>query len=442
MKRHWVLGLLLCLVPFSARADGIDLPVALAVGIGFFIPLLLFNATIEAPVLARYFGMRFSQIWYPWFKANVWSLIAGIPAMFINGLLGEWLFPEDFQQRLRIYPLMLLLYVLVYFALTCLVEWLYLRRLLRSVEVKLPWKHSLKGVIYANLASYVILGPIFIFMHDWGNHGLVFSSNAQWSSNATATVVTINSKKQLESCLINGQNHRILLNGPVVDYVVSEDLSQILYSDPNGRYYLQSGTTNWALPALNFTCDSKYMDFSPSAPYAAFLDKHENQLHIVNLTTKQITIVKTESERYPNTLFWSGSEEVVFTGGHGSYSGTSATNRFVSKTTTPVPDSANHFFPIEMYSMRVGTNHLFYDFNFLHPSLHIRIDQDSMSLSDPTGFGYISQGNFLDKRGETIFQLGKTIYVVDSISKRIAPVIKGEKFTVIVPTFSKTFESD
>ena len=87
MRRfRWLLLLVCCCVfPMTARADGIDLPFLMAFSFGILLPLLLFNATIEAPIMGRNLGIKFSKLWPSWFKANVWSLLAGIPALILIG---------------------------------------------------------------------------------------------------------------------------------------------------------------------------------------------------------------------------------------------------------------------------------------------------------------------------------------------------------------------
>src|SRR5512137_2872966 len=102
-------------VPLTARANGIDLPVLLGVGLGIILPLLLLNATIEAPILGRILGLNFSDVWYPWFKANAWSLLSGIPALMINSALADWLLPTSLGPRFRVYPFFLPLCLAVYF---------------------------------------------------------------------------------------------------------------------------------------------------------------------------------------------------------------------------------------------------------------------------------------------------------------------------------------
>lgn len=392
--------------------------------------------------MARFLGIPFSELWFSWFKANVWSLFSGIPAMFICASLGDWLSPDDFQQRLRSYPWMLTLYVLFFFMLTCLVEWLYTRRIIRIAEIQVPWKRTVKGVIYANLASYVILGPVYIFMQDWSPQGLIFTPDASWSSNATTTVVAINPHGQLESCQINGRKHRILLEGPVCDYVISEDLNQILYSNPKGQWFFQNGKTNSALPDMGFTCTSRQMDFSPSGCFIALLENKSNQLYIVNTTTKQIKIKASLSESYPNVLAWTEQGETVLTGGRGQYAGTSATNGPSYLTETARLDAAKHFYPVERLTMKMGRCVVRCLPRLFKPTLlYIQNkDKELFRFSDPTGWGNFSHASLLNESGETIFRLGKMIYVLDPHTRRMAPVMRGDECLVLKPAFLKSYE--
>jgi len=56
--------LLLCcfVIPFTARADGINLPILIGFGFGILLPLRLFNATVEAPIMGKFLGIRFSEL--------------------------------------------------------------------------------------------------------------------------------------------------------------------------------------------------------------------------------------------------------------------------------------------------------------------------------------------------------------------------------------------
>src|SRR5258708_37311715 len=99
---RWLLVLLCCVVlPATARADGIDLPILITYGVGISLPLLLFNATVEAPIMGRFLGIKLSELWPSWFKANVWSLLAGVPALILTEALTGWFLPAELGRRGR-----------------------------------------------------------------------------------------------------------------------------------------------------------------------------------------------------------------------------------------------------------------------------------------------------------------------------------------------------
>jgi hypothetical protein len=181
-RARW-LWLVLCFIafPFTARADGIDLPILITYGVGIFLPLLLFNATVEAPIMGRFLGIKFSELWPLWFKANVWSLLAGIPALVLNEALTGWFLPAELGRRVRTYPFFLVLFIFVFFAATCLVELLYTRRVVRKAGVQVSRAAMVRGVLLANLASYVVLGPVYFVIGYPRMDIREFTADARWT---------------------------------------------------------------------------------------------------------------------------------------------------------------------------------------------------------------------------------------------------------------------
>ena len=72
-----------------------------------------------------------------------------------------WLLPQDMVRRRLAFPFFILLYIVVFFVATCLVEFLYAWRMVRKRRVQVGWATILNGVFLANLASYAILGPVY-----------------------------------------------------------------------------------------------------------------------------------------------------------------------------------------------------------------------------------------------------------------------------------------
>jgi hypothetical protein len=273
--------------------------------------------------------------------------------------------------------------------------------------------------------------------------GWNLTANAQWSSNATLTVVSINPKGQLEACQINGENHRILLPGPVADYVISEDFNQILYRTPKGQYYLQQGTTNTPLPQPGFKCGSKYMDFSPPGDWVAFLNRNENRLLFVNTKNKQSKTATDLSQKFPETVVWSASGEFLLIGGYEGFLGIS-TNLAHSINPAINTDAALHYCSSDRSYMTWKTNRVMFWPNLLKPSITISLNdapKSDIRLHEPTGHSSFQNPAFIDAKGEIVVQLSKTIYVANPRTRQIAPVMQGENFVVIAPTFLKSFQN-
>ncbi len=283
-----MLALCCLLLPTTARADGIDLPVAIGYGVGIFLPLLLFNATVEAPIVGRFIGARFSELWWPWFKANVWSLLSGIPVLFVNGALKEWWVPTELGARLSVYPIFLVVSILVYLLATVLVEFLYARKLVREAEPPIAKGRLLKAVVLANVASYVVLGPAFFALEYPRTDIREFTANTVWASQPTLTVLAVGPEGRLVRADLNGQGQRVVIPHVVQDYVVSSNLTSALYRGEGDRFFLFQNGTNVAIPELGFWCRAPEMDFSPAGRYAAFFNSGTHQIRVFDSQSGQL----------------------------------------------------------------------------------------------------------------------------------------------------------
>ncbi len=310
---RWSLPLL-CLfaVPLTARADGIDLPILITYGVGIFLPLLLFNATVEAPIMGRFLGVKSSELWSSWFKANVWSLFAGIPALVLNEALTGWFLPAELGRRIRAYPFFLVLFIFVFFAATCVVEFLYARRVVRQRGVHVERVAMAKGVLLANLASYALLGPVYIFLQYPRTDVREFTVDARWAKDPELTVLALSPNGRLEAATVGGQNHRVIVPHEVRDYVVSTDLAQVLYRGAGDRFYFSNGGTNQLVPELGFWCRAPEMDFSPAGKRVAFFKHDTHQIRVFDCATSQFKDVSTFGEGYDWNLVWSCKEDTVY----------------------------------------------------------------------------------------------------------------------------------
>src|SRR5437867_1555050 len=103
-------------------ADAIDFPVVFMFGVVVLVPLLSFQIAVEALILRYAWRLPFSEVVTFTFRANCWSLLAGIPTKILNALLYGILLPRDIPGFFARYPLAVGLGTLMYFVVTILVE--------------------------------------------------------------------------------------------------------------------------------------------------------------------------------------------------------------------------------------------------------------------------------------------------------------------------------
>jgi len=436
-----------CAFPFTARADGIDLPILITYGVGIFLPLLLFNATVEAPIMGRFLGIKFSELWPSWFKANVWSLLAGIPALVLNEALTGWFLPWELGRRHRAYPFFLVLFILVFFAATCLVEFLYVRRIVRKTGVQVGRTTMVKGVLLANLASYAVLGPVYFFIAYPRTDIREFTSGTPWVKEAALTVVAVGPKGRLEAATADGQNHRVVVPNEVRDYVLSADLVQVLYRGAGDRFYLFKSGTNQAVPELGFWCRAPEMDFSPTGKYAAFFNNETQQIHVFDFAAGQSRDVPTFGEGYNRSLVWSSKEDTLYLkSGKDYWEIVLAPAVAYTHLTNSPGDFANHYGRLGNLRSRDGVRYsqhqegaftLVVAYGWGNRLVIYNQRETVLRLKDPAGQLGVKQAVFLEGSGEVLVGIGDFVYILDVLSERIGPVMRGQEFIALAKPFSK-----
>jgi hypothetical protein len=445
---RWFLPLF-CLFafPLAARADGIDLPIAIGYGVGIFLPLLLFNATVEAPIMGRFLGIKFSEMWPSWFKANVWSLLAGIPALMVNEILNGWFLPAELGRRFRAYPFFLLIFIFVFFSATCLVEFLYARRIVRKTGVRVGAVTLAKGVLLANFASYVVLGPVYAFIEYPRTDVHEFTSDARWSKQPALTVVAVGLGGQLVAATLNGESNRVVVPYEVRDYVVSADLAQALYRGTDDRFYFFKHGTNQIVPGIGFWCRAPEMDFSPGGKYAAFINRDSLEIRVFDLTVGRFRDVATFGTGDDCRLIWSSKEDTFFLR-TGTEDWEIVLEPIVAykRLKTPPTGFADHYGRVGNARSRDGCWYAYHQDGPLRLAVRMGLGSHlviwnqkdtSIILRDPAAQLGIEQAVFLDGTGEVLVGVGNFIYILDVSSKRIGPVMSGQEFIALAKPFSK-----
>lgn len=447
---RWLLLLLGCfIVPVHGRADGIDLPVLIGVGAGILVPLLLFNTAVEAPILAGQLGLTSRQWWWPWFKANVWSLLSGIPVLLFNEALKEWLVPKELGGRVRVYPFFLASSIGIYYLATVLVELAYGRRFLRRTGLRVGAGRLCQAVVLANAASYLVLGSILYYREYPRSEVREFTQDTRWARQPTVTVVAVGRNGHLEAVRADGAGGRVVVPHEVHDYVVSADLSRVLYRDAEDRFGFFQHGTNVLLPDLGLRCRAPGMDFSPDGRYAAFAGRigSTDVLRVCDLTTVTVREVSPIGGGPGRTLVWSSSPDTFYLQSNREYWAIALGEEIVCTQLARAPED------LAVHYGRVGTRWGYDGVSYSQhqqgqrkllvvPGWGSRLWIDGpegrlLTLRDPAGSLPVSQAVFLEGGAEVLVELGGYVYLVDPDAKRLGPVVQGERFIAIADPFSK-----
>lgn len=448
MRPRWYWLILCgCVLPLTVRADGIDLPILFSLGVGVALPLLLFNATIEAPILGRLLGVRWRELWPWWFKANVWSLLAGIPAWMISGMLDERFLPDELGHRFRVYPWFLLLHVGVYFAATCLTEALYTRKIVRETELKADWRALIRAVVIANLASYAVLGPAYVAM-AWPKAGVQeFAADTRWTKQPELTVVAVGPGGQLEAATADGRNRRVVVPHEVRDYVVSADLRQVLYRGKEDRYFLYQNGTNRAIPDPGFRCFAPGMDFSPGGSRVAFCSRPPDMICVYSLETDRWMNLSIEGAGRMDRLVWSAQEELLYLGSGQQWTAVTLHPTVSHKSLADAPkDFAGHYGKVGTTRSLDGAyygSHKRGELKLMtYGGLVNRLSifdarRTILLLNDPADQFMLRQAAFVGDSDEILTEGGGYVYLLDVDAKRLGQVMQGSTCIALAPPFLK-----
>jgi hypothetical protein len=218
-------------------ADGIDLPLVLFYGVLILVPLMAFQVAVEAGILAPILRIPFKTLARGVFLANCCSFIAGIPTKALNAWLYSYLLPVDLINYFKRYPFAIAGGTGVYFVVTVLVEWGCMRWWLKKSN--LPNLRLWRGVLIANTATYLVLGPLHYFGTRPFQNVRDYTADTQWAEKPQSQVIYIDSKSgHLKSILSDGSKAHTVAPVSTTNYLVSSDLRAIWIQDPAGTSHL------------------------------------------------------------------------------------------------------------------------------------------------------------------------------------------------------------
>ena len=451
-------------------ADAIDIPYVLAFGLAVLVPLLLFEVGIEALVLNRLWHIPFGKLCRYTLAANLLSLLAGIPVKILNSCLYGFLLPDDLPGFFARYPYAVVLGSLIYFGVTLGVEGAYAFRWLRRKSQAIPAGRIWKGVVLANLASYIVLAPLHYYLTRPIRQVREFSPNiVSFSRPADKVIFRDGASGNLKAMRLDTAGMETIVPMAVTDYLLSADLRICLFRGTNHDLYLYRRETGRS-DLVWHTGERFQMNqvaFSPSGQYVAFASENSNAVEVVDVQTGWHTYQPLASKlgfSGEACLAWSTNETTFYVGGFKGLERFQFTIRppdglaFEKLTDTNAPpilacygrvgngrwygvdDWGQSFYEDESGDLEVQTE----------PGLesHLRIcchgdpRTTMLYLAVNPGLLHIAQfyfGDtvFLQGGRECLFEANGYIYLLDIREKRVGTVVWGDRFILLTPRYQK-----
>jgi hypothetical protein len=298
-------------------ADSIDIPLVVVYGLSILVPLIAFQVFVEALVLQRIWRLPYGQLCTFAFFANLWSLAAGLPTKILNAVLTSLMVPEDIPGFFAAYPYAAVRGALVYFAATVAVEVIYAFRWLRRNELQRTRAQVWRGLFFANVATYVVMAPVYYFAARPSFAIDSFTKDTRWTDQPSTTVIFADGTNQhLCSANLDGSSRQTIVPAAVSDYLISTNLNVCLYRGTNGDLNLhrrdRAQVLIWKTTErflLNQTA------FSPSGERAAYVSDKNNSVEVVEaLTGKRTNLPLNHIFKEPSVA-WSQQETIFFVRG-------------------------------------------------------------------------------------------------------------------------------
>jgi hypothetical protein len=236
-RRGWVVPLavigVIGLFPAEARADAFTVQIAVLFGVIVLIPLLLMEMLVEWFVLAAGLGISARAALWLALLGNLVSILAGLPVLLVNSLLELLLVPHHLPGFLRVYPRVLALQTMVYFATTMAVEVGLVAWWRRRWAPQITLRRVAGVVLVANLATHAVLIPLALGRTAIRHNFREWTDDTSWAHQPPVTVYHIGPDRGLWAVNTAGQQRRLLIPDTVLDYQLAADERWFLYGGPS-----------------------------------------------------------------------------------------------------------------------------------------------------------------------------------------------------------------
>ena len=157
------------------------------------IPLMAFEVLVEALILRWFWKQPFRELCRFTFRANCWSLVAGIPTKILNAAIYAAILPNDLPGFFERFALAMAVGSFVYFVVTVLVEGNCAMHWCRREDIHITRTALWKGILVANIVIYAVVSPLYYFATKPPMPVHELTRDTRWTKNPGVIVVYTNS---------------------------------------------------------------------------------------------------------------------------------------------------------------------------------------------------------------------------------------------------------
>ena len=270
-------------------ADAIDFPLVLGLGLAVTGPLLLFEAGVESFVLAQLWKLRIRELFRLMLRANLFSLMAGIPTKVVNAVIYGLFLPQEFPRFAVRYPYLVAVGTLIYFLVTLVVEGMCAAKWMRRASIRLPSRRIWTGIFLANVATYAVVAPLHCYLTQPLTDVQEYTPHARWARQPETRIVFLDSTTgHLKTKLLREEPALTVVPDAMTEYLVSTNLNLCLFRSTNDALCLWR--QNFPVSLITTSAGFGTIEgaaFSPNGNRVAYLLKDRTAVEVFDVPSKQ-----------------------------------------------------------------------------------------------------------------------------------------------------------
>jgi hypothetical protein len=240
-------------------ADAINLPLVGAFGLAVFGPLTLLVTVIECLIFKLLLRVRFRAVFKRILVANIASTLAGgIVLGFQDAFIRSAGITSSIPAFVHGYEWVSILLVLVYYAKSAVVESVVVATRHFAARIERSRWSIVKAVVFGNVASYLVVGPLFVLTTRPTFGHLEVTTDTSWTANPDQAVYFIGpSDHFIDRVNTSGKGLTTVVPYAAADFLISGDETAFAYRDTDGNLYAYR--TGDAAPTLVWRTEKRFL---------------------------------------------------------------------------------------------------------------------------------------------------------------------------------------